>query len=85
MSTLTRRQKEILAIIRDYIKYQGYPPTVRELCRIAGVASTNGMLGILDKLKKKGYIKSRPFMARSITICERKSDTTAPGAESAAE
>jgi len=65
---LTERQKEIFNIIEDYIEDKKIPPTVREICKIAGLLSTSTVQGYINKLEKEGYISKEKGCCRSIRI-----------------
>ena len=67
---LTRRQKEILGFIINCIRDHRMPPTIAEIGRHFGIASTNGVNDHLLALEKKGYIE-RTSKARSIHLTER--------------
>lgn len=68
--TCTDREREILSAIDSATKAQGYPPSVRELCEMLGVASTNGMIEHLRTLQKKGLLEREIATARAIRITE---------------
>lgn len=70
MQDLTDRQREVLVYIRAYIDDEGYPPTIRDMCRFFGIASANGMVCHLDALECKGYIVRRKNAARAIRVLE---------------
>lgn len=67
---LTPRQKDVLDYIRDYLVINEYPPTVREIARKFGHKSTNGTVGHLNALMKKGYITRLEITARGIRLVE---------------
>jgi repressor LexA len=66
--TLTLRQKEILLLLNKYIVEHGYAPSVRELCTLAGLKSTNAIDDHLCVLQEKGYIARQPKIARSMRV-----------------
>jgi repressor LexA len=68
---LTPKQAKVLKYISDYIRSEGYPPTVREISRHIGVASTRATITHLEALEKKGYI-SRTSGVRSIRILDER-------------
>lgn len=68
--TITSRQKAILEYIADTIEAQEYPPTIQEIGRHFGIASTNGVFDHLKTLEKKGYIERSP-KARSIRLTQK--------------
>ena len=67
---ITPRQKAVLKFIVDTIESQGYPPTIQEIGRHFGIASTNGVFDHLKTLERKGYIE-RSAKARSIRLTQK--------------
>lgn len=65
---ITSRQKQLLAIIYNYIKTTGYPPTFEEMRRELNVSSNQSVIDLLEKLKIGGFIRKGEFQARGITI-----------------
>lgn len=65
---ITKRQKDLLSIIYNYIKDIGYPPTFEEMRESLGVISNQSVLDHLRKLEENGVIKHTKGMARSLTI-----------------
>ena len=49
-------QLRLLALIQQHKEYHGYPPTTRDLCRLAGIGSPNGVFGHLKALQGKCLI-----------------------------
>ena len=68
---MSEKQKEILEIIKTFIKENGYSPTIREICRIANIKSTASVHGHIKKLKAEGHITSGVDMPRSIALTKR--------------
>lgn len=68
---MSEKQKEILEIIKTFIKENGYSPTIREICRIANIKSTASVHGHIKKLKDEGHITSGVDMPRSIALTKR--------------
>lgn len=67
-NALTKRQKDLLLMIYEYIKNSGYPPTFQEMRENIGVSSNQSVIGLLNQLKDKGFIKRSEALARGITI-----------------
>ena len=65
---ITTRQKELLFIIYEYIKNEGYPPSVAEMRERLCVSSNQSILDLLDKLKKGGFVRRNEAGARNIAI-----------------
>ena len=57
MEKLTKKQDEILDCIKEFIADHGFPPTVREICRIKNLSSPSTVQMHLNSLVDKGYIK----------------------------
>jgi repressor LexA len=66
MDQLTKRKAEILFLILEFVRDNGYPPTVRDLVALTDRKSTAGVQKILDALREKGYIKKAPGCSRGI-------------------
>ena len=61
-------REEILKVIEEYIKNNGFSPTVRELGAAVGLKSTATIHKHLDRLKEENKIDWNPTMPRTITI-----------------
>ncbi len=68
MDSLTKRQDEILAYVKEYIVSHGYPPTVREIGKDLGVSSPATIHTHLNKLVEKGFIKKDGAKNRAIEL-----------------
>lgn len=66
--SLTKRQKEILDFIIQYVEAQGYAPTLEEIAARFEIASLNAIHKHLSALEEKGYISRLWNRARSIEI-----------------
>lgn len=67
----TPRQLELLRHIWRYTERAGRPPTIRELCEVMHINSTNGVLDHLQALTKKGLVKRESKCARGATVTDR--------------
>ncbi len=67
---LTKRQKEILDFINQFIEDNGYAPSYREIGQHFGLSSTATVCEHVQALQNKGYLKTDPNEARSIEIVE---------------
>ena len=65
---LTERQKNVYKCILRYQNTNGYAPTIRELCRMAGLKSTSSVAGHLKLLEEKGYIVRKTECPRAIAV-----------------
>lgn len=64
---LTHRQEQILRFMQEYVKDEGYPPSIREIGDRFSISSLRGVTVHLDALQRKGYIE-RSNTPRSIKI-----------------
>ena len=71
---LTRRQQAILDVIRDSVERRGYPPSIREICESAGLASTSSVAHQLAMLERKGYLRRDPNRPRAVDVRTGESD-----------
>jgi repressor LexA len=69
---LTRRQQAILDVIRDSVERRGYPPSIREICESAGLASTSSVAHQLAMLERKGFLRRDPNRPRAVDIRDAK-------------
>ena len=65
---LTEKDKIAYSAISEFIKENGYPPTIRELCIILGKSSTGTIQKRLESLESKGYIKTTSMGKRTIRL-----------------
>ncbi len=68
MELLTKRQKDVLDVIKKFMASNGYPPTVREIAEIMHLSSPATIQVHLESLEKKGYIKKHGNMNRTIEL-----------------
>ncbi|MNC28676.1 LexA repressor [compost metagenome] len=68
MSELTTRERQALKAITDYYTLMKYSPTIREIGKAMGLASTSTVYGYLERLEKKGYIERRESSPRALRV-----------------
>ena len=68
MEELTRRQKEVLNYIKEFMVSHGYPPTVREIGESLGLSSPATTHSHLEQLEEKGYIRKGGNKNRAIEL-----------------
>jgi repressor LexA len=76
---LTRRQQAILDVIRDSVERRGYPPSIREICESAGLASTSSVAHQLSMLERKGFLRRDPNRPRAVDVRTGTQKTLEPG------
>lgn len=65
---LTKRQQEIFDYIKRYASKYGYPPTVREIGKAVGLASSSTVHAHLGNLEKYGLLRRNPSKPRAIEL-----------------
>lgn len=65
---ITKRQKDLLEIIYQYIKDTGYPPTFEEMRERLNVSSNQSVIDLLEKLNSGRFIQKKEAGARNIAI-----------------
>ena len=68
MEKLTLKQQTVLEFLKKNIATNGYPPTVREICKALGLRSPATVQVHLDTLEEKGYIKKGDSKNRAIEL-----------------
>ena len=65
---LTRRQRQVLDLIREAIEESGMPPTRAEIAAVLGFRSANAAEDHLRALERKGVIELVPGTSRGIRL-----------------
>ena len=68
---LTKRQQEIFDYIKSYSARFGYPPTVRDIGKAVGLASSSTVLAHLANLEKLGLLRRDPSKPRASEMLDR--------------
>jgi repressor LexA len=68
---LTKRQQEIFDYIKRYSQEVGYPPTVRDIGKAVGLASSSTVHAHLANLEKRGLLRRDPTKPRAIELLDR--------------
>jgi repressor LexA len=68
---LTKRQQEIFDFIKRYSDINGYPPTVRDIGKAVGLASSSTVHAHLANLEKIGLLRRDPTKPRAIELLDR--------------
>jgi repressor LexA len=71
MVDLTKRQQEIFEFIKRYSARNGYPPTVRDIGKAVGLASSSTVHAHLANLEKVGLLRRDPSKPRAIELLDR--------------
>jgi repressor LexA len=65
---LTKRQQEIFDFIKRYSAKYGYPPTVRDIGKAVGLASSSTVHAHLANLERIGLLRRDPSKPRAIEL-----------------
>ena len=68
---LTKRQQEIFDFIKRYSARHGYPPTVRDIGKAVGLASSSTVHQHLANLEKIGLLRRDPSKPRAIEMLDK--------------
>ena len=70
MEGLTRRQEQVLELIRESVRLNGYPPTVREICVALDLSAPSTVQVHLANLERLGLIKRDPTKPRALELVQ---------------
>ena len=76
---VTKRQFEVLLMIKEFIDVHGYSATHEEIANEMGFESNNAATSHLKALSKKGLISYIPRMARTLRLTSNVCYEIAPG------
>ena len=65
---LTKKQKQIVDFITDFLKQNNYSPTYREIMSGLGLSSVSAVAEHIDNIVAKGVLKKTPGSARSLEV-----------------
>ena len=65
---LTRKQKELLVLVKDRMAADGVPPSFDEMKDALGLRSKSGIHRLITGLEERGFIKRLPHRARALEI-----------------
>jgi repressor LexA len=82
---LTKRQQEIFDFIKRYSAKYGYPPTVRDIGKAVGLASSSTVHAHLANLERLGLLRRDPSKPRAIELLDRVREDVGGAVESVAE
>jgi len=72
MATLTKRQKQLVDYLQDYIENHGYAPTLAEVGEYFGLSSLATVHKHLRNLESKGFIRRMHNHSRALEIADRR-------------
>jgi repressor LexA len=65
---LTPTQEKVFDFLKDFLRRQGFPPTLREIASQFGLRGPKAPQKTLNILERKGYIRKIPGGSRAIEI-----------------
>lgn len=68
MEGLTPRQEQVLEFIRERVRIDGYPPTVREICTALDLSSPSTVHVHLANLERLGHLRRDPAKPRALEL-----------------
>jgi len=71
MEDLTKRQREVLDSICEFVEENGYPPTHEEIQLEIGLSSKSHVHFYLKALEREGYIERAPNIPRGIRLTSK--------------
>ena len=66
--SLSERQENILAFIREFAEEHGFPPTIREIGKAVGISSTSLAKYNLERLEEKGKLERSDEISRGLRL-----------------
>lgn len=64
------KEEQLLSYIKNYQNENGFPPTIREMCKAIKVSSTSTIFYYLNKLENSNKIKKNPNKNRALEIID---------------
>ena len=64
------KEDQLYEFIKNYKNNNGFPPTIREMCKAVKVSSTSTIFYYLNKLENSNKIKKNPNKNRALEIVE---------------
>ena len=74
MLPLTKRQREILDYLNDFIQQHGYAPSLEEIGRRFNLSSLATVHKHLSNLQEKGFIRRAWNRSRSVELVPARTD-----------
>ena len=75
MKKIDEKIQEVYNFTIEFIKDNGFPPSVREICAKLNIKSTATAYSYIEKLKERGLLEKSPLKKRAITLSKPMSDS----------
>jgi repressor LexA len=66
--SMSARQEAILGFISEFLRENGYPPTIRDIGAAVGISSTSVVNYNLNVLEREGHIARDPDVSRGLRL-----------------
>ncbi len=76
--TISTKQQKILEFVELFTQDKGYPPTIREIGRAAGISSTSVVNYNLEILEREGLINRGRTISRGIRLTKETPEPISP-------
>ena len=76
---LTRKQRELLNLIRDRLREEGVAPSFDEMREALGLRSKSGVHRLITALTERGFIRLLPRRARTLEVVRLPDSDQTPG------
>lgn len=74
MKKIDEKINQVYNFTVEFIKDNGFPPSVREICSKLNIKSTATAYSYIEKLKDKGLLEKSPLKKRAITLSQKIND-----------
>jgi repressor LexA len=74
--TITERQKQILDFMSVFQAREGFPPSLREICKSLGLVSTGSLMKHIRSLESQSLIRGTPGRKRAWKLVNFRHQTT---------
>ena len=71
---LSPKQQHIISFVTEFLRDNGYPPSIRDIAAGCGISSTSVVVYHLNKLEQAGYIRRHSDISRGIEFLGRLKD-----------
>lgn len=75
---ITTRQEEILRFIENFQAREGFPPSIREMCKALGLVSAGSLIKHLRALESQGRLTGTPGKKRAWKLTDRHPHVSVP-------
>lgn len=76
--TITHRQKQIIEFIISFQEKEGFPPSIREICKALGLVSSGSLIKHIRALELNGHLTRSPGKKRAWRLTEQRQPSSIP-------